>query len=386
MPKVKKPNPAPVSKANKGSKGNNASKPTNTSVNRDTPNFFVQRGDGKPIVVDQYKDIKGAKVLNNNETDKATTFNTDLGKALTKGNDLLKKVQKVVGVAAKVKSAFKGGGNVLDKLAGVSGLSKDLLSGFGVQPGSPLYTVVTNGENIVVKGAQAANRVRSTDWHNADSIAKLINHFSGNNELFKIKDLGAQAGFVASVVNEATKNGFPNSFAEVTKLLENDVVRRAVNDILPVSISMSDLKNIKSIVDTMGSAEMKSLFPGLVEEVNKNWNKQWLSDDASKDSDDKYYSDIKSTYKAYDEKWYLTDRKNEEILSVEKLLGASDNFTETFTNGLSNDSTATKDEKLLLLAKHFSPTTVLADLQKRFPKTVIKTNTFNVDTQGSVFG
>ena len=30
MPKVKKPNPAPVSKANKGSKGNNASKPTNT--------------------------------------------------------------------------------------------------------------------------------------------------------------------------------------------------------------------------------------------------------------------------------------------------------------------------------------------------------------------
>ena len=82
----------------------------------------------------------------------------------------------------------------------------------------------------------------------------------------------------------------------------------------------------------------------------------------------------------------MTDRKNEEILSVEKLLGASDSFTETFTNGLTNDSTATKDEKLLLLAKHFSPTTVLADLQKRFPKTVIKTNTFNVDTQGSVFG
>ena len=382
MPKIKKPNPAPASK---DKKDNGAGTPTNTSVNKDTPNFFVQRGDGKPVVVDQYKDIKGAKVLNNNETDAANTFNTQLGKALTKGNDLLKKVQKVVGVAAKAKSAFKGGGNVLDKLSGISGLSKDLLSGFGVQPGSPLYTAVINGENIVVKGAQAANRVRSTDWHNVDSIAKLLNHFSGDNELFKIKDLGAQAGFVATAVNEATKNGFPNSFAEVTKLLENDVVRRAVNDILPVSIEMSDLKNIKSIVDTMGSAEMRSLFPGLVEQVSHGWEKQWLDSDASKDNDSKYYSDMKDTFKAYDEKWYLTDRKEAEIPNLEKLLGASDSFTETFINGLTNDASASKDEKLLLLAKHFNPTTVLGELQKRFPKTVVKTNTFTLDVQDGIF-
>ena len=113
-----------------------------------------------------------------------------------------------------------------------------------IQEGTELYRAIQEGSNIISKGSGFAAKVKNTDWSNLDSIAGFANAVSGDNELFKITDLSAQGKIFASVVNEMTKNGFPDSFSEIAKGLESDVVKNMLGDVFPATMALGDLGNL----------------------------------------------------------------------------------------------------------------------------------------------
>ena len=366
----------------KGSKstppvGKGTTIPSNAVINKDAPNLWVRRGDSNTVTIDIYKDIKGADALNaGTDSDGVFSNTVDLGlaKGVSKGMGILGKVKQATGMAYKIQSIFKGGGNVFDKIGGLTGLSKDLTGALNIQEGTELYRAIQEGSNIISKGSGVAAKVKNTDWSNLDSIAGFANAVSGDNELFKITDLSAQGKIFASVVNEMTKNGFPDSFSEIAKGLESDVVKNMLGDVFPVTMALGDLGNLSGMVDYFGGPEINSLFPSIASDFSKGYDRQWWS---GEEDDYSRYTQFNTVMDKVDPVWYKTDRAADTIFSLEKLSNASNTFKDMYYLG--NQMVSDSDSKKLLgILKYVDTNGVLKVLAKDFPKTLITSNSVTV--------
>ena len=365
-----------------GKQANNK-QPTNQTIDKKAANVWVRRGDSKAIAIDVYKDVQGPQPLNAGTDGSgifSNTFDIAFASGLGKFGGILDKIKSATSMAAAAKNVFKGEGSLIDKLSNISGLSKSVMAGLNIKEGSDLFNQITAGTNMVVQGATAINRVKSTDWKNLDSVAGLVNEFTKDNTLFNIRDLGAEGAFAATIINECTRNGFPDSFSEVSKLFDSKVIKGALEEMLPVTMAMSDLVNLNGMLDMFGGEEMKSLFPNLIEDMTSSWNREWFSSS----SDTTRYSDFSRAVDKFDDSWWRTPREaeTEDILSVAKIINGSDAFKDMYTTGnvtlLGSD--VGNDKRLLTIVNSFKPTTVMDELKKHYPYTAISNNTLSVGT------
>lgn len=377
---------SPTVKRNTGSLSSNTTSAnttgTNTVINKEVPNFWVDRGDGKPIAVDVYKDVKGAEALNaggDSDGGFANRLDTSLAKSLKGAMGILGKVKSAVGIAATAKSIFSGNGSLLEKIGNISGLSKAVMSGLNIPEGSELYNQLTAATNVVVTVSGTARKLENVDWGNIQSVAGVLSEYTKDNDLFKISDLGVEGAFAATIINEAVRNGFPDSFEKVANTIGNSAVLKGVlGDILPTVMASSDLNNLKGMIDFMGGQEMNALFPGVVEDFTKGYKRTWWDE---KESDLSRYQDFNNTMNALDTKWWLTDRATETIATVERIVYGSTEFLEVFTAGSQltpvTDETS-KNKRLLSIVSTVKAKTVEEKLKEHFPHVLFKNNSVTV--------
>lgn len=359
-------------------------KATNNEINKDTPNLWVRRGDGKPITVDVYNGVKSSDPLTSGGDAGgkfSNTFDLGLAKYVAKGAGYLNTIRKGIGFVSKAQSIFKGQGSLLDKVVGITGMSKDAASLLNISPDSTLYKNIMEGANVITKGSQFVGRAAKTDWKNLDSIAGFANSLSKDNELFKIKDLGASAQLFAGVVNEMTKNGFPDSFSKIAGAIgDSTVINGMLKEVLPVTMAMSDIKNLKGIADYIKGPEMNSLFPGVVKSFSKQYDKKWFSE---KDQHNVLvYKEITAVYDKINPDWYHTQRGEDKIFSLEEVIGGSKTFKNIFIIG-SQMAQSSDDKKMMALLNVFKESPVMVTLNKDFPKTHVKNNSISINNVNS---
>lgn len=353
--------------------GGKSGKPTNTKRS-ETDNFWIRSGGEKQTTVDIYKgQIEGINPINSG-SDKAggggfsNTFKIG-GGSLGSFGGLLGSLKSAVNIASTAKGIFNGNGNFLDKIGGITGLSKSVLTNLNIPEDSDLFKQIVSGTNIVVQVAEHGRKLQNVDWGNLQSIAGVIAEYTGDNGLFKISDLGVEGQFAARLINEAVKNGIPDSFEKIAGAIgRSEVLKGVLGDILPTIISQSDLNNLKGVLDLLGSDEVKALFPGVVEEFSSLYKRQWWDDSSDKDR----YKEFNSVMKQYDSEWWKTKRKDGKILSTEKIMHGSAVFKDVYYLGLQEETE--KDMKLLAIFKVMRPTTVEGEIRKHFPRVLVRPN------------
>lgn len=171
-----------------------------------------------------------------------------------------------------------------------------------------------------------------------------------------------------------TKNGFPDSFSEIAKGLESDVVKNMLGDVFPVTMALGDLGNLSGMVDYFGGPEINSLFPSIASDFSKGYNRQWWS---GEEDDYSRYTQFNTVMDKVDPVWYKTDRAADTIFSLEKLSNASNTFKDMYYlgNQMASDSDS---KKLLGILKYVDTNGVLKVLAKDFPKTLITSNSVTV--------
>lgn len=351
-----------------------ATKKSNT-IDKEASNFWVRRGDGDPIAVDVYKGVKGVEALNlGGEAGKfLNTFNLDVSKALSSSSGLLSSITSKLGDFNQIQSVFKSNGNILDKLGSVSGLTRGVLSNLNIPKDSTLFKDILNSKDMIVSIAEKGRLIKDVDWGNISSIANVVSEFTGTKDLFKITDLGAQGAFASELLNECIKNGFPNSFEKIAGAIGNTtLVKSIVSDVLPSIISTSDLSNLKGIVNFFSKGELNSLFPGLVDNVSRFYKRNWFDFDTD---DVTRFGQFNDTMDSLDDNWWRTYRATTQISSVERIINGSDAFKNMYHTGLQVNNKSAKDRATLAVIKVVRPTTVMRELRKHFPDTVIKDNT-----------
>lgn len=353
---------------------------TNTTIDKDKSNFWIRTADNKTITLDVYG-LDGSKSTLNSGSDIlgggfSNTFDIKIASALGQAGGILGKLKTAVGIAAKAKAIYEGKGDILDKLKNVGGLTQTVLTGLNIPKGSDLYNKIVAGTNIIVKGADTVRKIKNTDWGNIQSVSKLVSEYTKDNDLFKVSDLGAEAAFCATLVNECVKNGFPDSFEKIANVVGNStVIKNALGDILPITMSMSDLDNLGSIVKFVGGPEMRSLFPGLSESFTSMYKRSFFDDSNDSNRFLKYHGVMDN----YDTDWYLTYRGQEKILSVEKIIVGSQEFKDMYRVGSQTNFGGNNDKTLLILSTVFGKTTVMNELKRNFPNTLVKVNTMKVN-------
>lgn len=357
-------------------------KPTNTS-SKNVDNFWVRNGGSAQVTVDVYAGVQGIEPINGG-TDQAggngfsNTFNLGLGGSGfgSSLSGIMSTLKSGVNIASSVKGVFDGNGSFLDKIGGMTGISKSVLSNLNISPDSDLYKQIVAGTNIVVKVAQTGRKLENVDWGNLNSIAGVLSEYTKDNDLFKISDLGVQGQFAAKIINEAVKNGIPDSFEKVASTFSNsEVLKGVLGDILPTVFSTADMNNLKGIVDWVGGEEMRSLFPGLVEEFSSLYKRNWWED---WEDDRSRYSEINGVLDSYDKDWWKTDRDESKIVSTEKLMYGSGEFGEVWRTGMQEEVSKEPGKKLLLLSQVFPATTVTQELRRHFPHVLIQENVVRV--------
>ena len=386
---AKNPRAGTVNKTTKTTtnKSTSNAKPTNTTVAKDAPNFWVRRGDGKAITIDVYKDVKGIDALNAGSDSDSNKFSNKLDLSLAKGLkgglSILDKVKRGAAIVAGVRGVLQGGGSPLDKLANISGLSKTVLTNLNIPEDSDIFKKITTATSTVVTLANTGKRIQCVDWGNIQSVSKLLADYTKDNDLFKISDLGAEAAFAATIIHEGVKNGFPNSFKAVADTISNSAVLKSViGDLLPITTAVADLYNLKDMINYF-DGEFQTMFPNVLGDLSRQYRKDWFSDDDDKTT----YGNFIDVANVYTTEWWLTDRGKGKILNGDVLTIASDDFRNMFNNGMQAnritdierilgktqaDKQVALDYKLLAITKVFPRSTVNQELKKHFPKTLIE--------------
>lgn len=371
---------------NRGSQSNiskkgNTKKSTNTdpTIDKEIVNLWVRNCKSGQIVQDKYS-IQTADAINAG-TDTSGSFSNTFNINLVSGPEavagILAKVKAAVGIANQVKGVFSGNGTLLDKLKSMGGLTTSACSSLNIPQGSDLYNKLNAASNIVVTVAGTARNLKDADWSNLSTVGNILNQYTKDNELFKIKDLGAEGAFAASLINECTKNNIPNSFPKIAETLgDKTTIMNILGDILPGMVSSADMKNIKDIVDFVGSSEIKSLFPGLVDSLSKNYKKNYFD---GGDTASGRYKLVNEVLDKVDDNWYQTSREDDTILSVEKIINGSDDFIDMYALGTQINVDTLGDKKLLAIVSKFKPTSVMDEIKKYFPNTMVAMNTVTVN-------
>lgn len=213
-------------------------------------------------------------------------------------------------------------------------------------------------------------RVASTSFTDINSVGRLINAYTGKNDLFSLEDMDGQVGMIAGIVNEATRFGIPNSFAGLTSQITNtEIVRRVADRVLPDVVASGDTLSLKAIGETMGARGTLSLNPNVIGDFSGKYVTPYMSTVTDTRA---AFRNIFDAYEAVDDSWKMKDRAGTSVVNLNQILSGSKDFISVVSDGAK--ALGQGNEKLFALANVVRRVDVEDDLKRRFPATVWKNN------------
>lgn len=238
-----------------------------------------------------------------------------------------------------------------------------------------LKTIKDNGQLFAsVNGV--ITRVATTNFNDISSVGRLINTYTGKNDLFSLEDIDGQVGMIAGIVNEATRYGIPNSFAGLTSQLTNtEIVRRVADRVLPDVVVASDSRSLKSIGLAMGAKGTLALNPNIIGDFAGRYNSPYQAT-VGQTRDE--FRNIVDAYDTLDNTWTAKEREGGPAINLNQILKGSKDFISTISEGAKSVGEGT--EKLFALASVVKPVNVEEKLKEQFPATVWRDNAVIVNT------
>ena len=331
----------------------------------------------------------------------------NIGNAITQGMQFYQQLENV---------AF-GGGNVLERAAGVLGVSA---SGLGsiVGTGGPLSSIMAGADqinsfvNTLSKSSNMLlsinNEVRALsnmDFSDLSQMSNLLNRIgmaTGNSNLSFLSDISGQALFAADVVNRMSKLGIPDVVKNVEGIFRGrpEAWKMFIQNTLKGSISSSDIKGLQTIVDLIGGGKVNSLSHRFPHQVAKNYS---FNSHRSKTTEkihefDGIYHLFKSANGSawgsrknlgtfdLQGKYDSTKAKDLKHIDLSDITGATKDFkalwklgTRNSGTGIQDSSEETVEKRLMGLATMYDKQTVMQAIKKHFPLAVISQNTTKKD-------
>lgn len=209
------------------------------------------------------------------------------------------------GLTDRVLQSLGGGQGVLRTLS--TSLQGSLTQGLGIDPS--IYDKVSGTINGVVQSFQSGN------INDARGIFDLVNQITGESDLAKFFDLGAQANLLSGLFSEAIRLGIPEA---IDALLENSESDEAANAALRGNlqniIDYSDLTTAATVIERLGANRILADIPTALQQLLANYR---FPKGSTKANYPTLYLDLKAVLDAIDPLWGTVKRGSETISDLE---------------------------------------------------------------------
>ena len=263
-------------------------------------------------------------------------------------------------------------GNMIDRVANLSGGIGRLMKSMPVGNGNVILESIKGAGTMLVSGVQSYRQVMSGDWGPISKLADLGNELTGST-FFTIEDPDSVAGMLVGTTKELMRYGVPNSVEGLkARIMSSGMQNYYAKEILPTVIDSSSVKDLKELA---GITSSKTL--------------SMINSQAIQDFSDKYvapvgqtYKDLQATYgdlseafSAVNPDWNAKVRQlptgPDRVLDLTQVMGGSSDFREVLALGAKAAPQGSTD-KFYALADMFGKTSVVGQVQSKFPYSVIE--------------
>lgn len=283
----------------------------------------------------------------------------------------LRGVVKAVKTINELKNAISNGDTFSRIAAGAPALSK-ALAACGISTPEALSKYVDQAAGMSAKVGNLVREVKAVDFNNVDAAGKLLAKYTGDNDIFKIADVGATTATALSVIHACVSNGIPNSIPSVLGVLSEDgELNKVLGGSLPVVISKSDFESLNDVADAFGSS-LKLISPSIAADFTAAFSKPLYWKDGS-------FTSLSDALTKADPAWNVGSISSETTINLTNVINGSSEFKTVvgdyaLTTPDANGKITTA-QAMLVFGNSFQKTTVEAELKQTFPLTVYSTST-----------
>jgi hypothetical protein len=209
-------------------------------------------------------------------------------------------------------------------------------------------------------------------------MSGLINSIGNVAGSFSIKDPSASIASLSGVVNAASKLGIPNTFSSVLNgTTDTSIINGVVSNSLPTIIATSDLGSFKSMSQMASPGSLLMNNPNVIKDFSSSFK---LPEGSTANDSNRNYTDLMTSFNSANPNWDTCTRETETgsdtITNLSSIVGASPDFNQTISNGITLTGDVSKQD--LLLAPAFPVTSVSEELATNFPSTATVSTYSNV--------
>lgn len=280
---------------------------------------------------------------------KSTGLNTDLTSLIKKNGNGFSFDTKAL--TDRVFSAIGGSSSALRGLT--DKLQTSLTGGAGID--SSIYSKVEAVVNGVTKTFDSSN------LKDARGIFSLVNQISGNDQLTKFFDVGAEANVLSGLFREAIQMGIPETIQTLIDTARSSrAADLALRGNIGVAVTLADLHTTNLMVDTLGLNRVLADVPNAPERILANYN---LSAGIKNEELDDELARLLETMDKLRPGWAVYDRGGEAVNDLSLYTYASEDARKLLLRDPLHRTA-------MLVGPSYSATRMLVDLKKMYPLAV----------------
>lgn len=280
---------------------------------------------------------------------KSTGLNTDLTSLIKKNGNGFSFDTKAL--TDRVFSAIGGSSSTLRGLT--DKLQTSLAGGFGID--TSIYSKVEAVVDGVTKSFDSAN------LKDAKGIFSLVNQITGNDQLTKFFDVGAEANVLSGLFREAIQMGIPETIQTLIDTAKSSkAADLALRGNIGVAVTLADLHTTNLMVDTLGLNRVLADVPNAPERVLANYS---LPAGIKNEELDDELARLLETMDKLRPGWAVYDRGGEAINDLSLYTYASEDARKLLLRDPLHRTA-------MLVGPSYSATRMLVDLKKMYPLAV----------------
>lgn len=224
-------------------------------------------------------------------------------------------------------------------------------------------------DQVYSKVGEIISQIRDVSYEKLSDISELVSNITGNTEFFTIEDKDAASAMFIGLIKEASANGIPDSFSSVISAIhDRDVLNNVINNVVPVAIDRSDVRMLKSIVESDDSNLVRMLGQ---DTIKKFTAKYVFGNGFGENQQVEEFRMLKETFDSINELWnrkIVFEMGSEvEIADATIITTASPDFQEGLINHIKTNENLDLNDKLLAVGTLYRQEDVDKALAHLFP-------------------
>lgn len=325
----------------------------------------------------------------------------DIGNTINQGINFYKQVE----------SAAMGGGNALERISNVLGVSSSGLSsmlGTGgaltqfIGSTNQLQSVVdglSKASQITMKIGSTVSTISKVDFSDLSQVSNLLNKIASDTTgtpLAFLSDISTKALFAADIVNRMSQLKIPGVVGEVAKLFSGDKLGLHLfsKNVIKESLRSSDIKGLYDIIRSIGAGKFKAQSPMFSRDLSIQFRYNSIQQEKDKK---KLFSKVIELLKAgetgsnsflyYESKGvydlagvlHTTGVSKDKHLNVASFINASEDFRDLMKVGIKTNTNT--EMKALFVGMGLKGRTLKEEIKRTVPMALITENT--IDPNGT---